>query len=206
MIALTAGRRGWSDALVLKPSQCIRPPYRARSTFMQRSITTERPPASAIRASSVVDAMHWAQRHRLQEGRSRVEKQPLAPARHPSSRRRPSARHDTRSASTHDDVQGFPSSLTGRLAVELLVQLAAVRQRADYAPHVRMSLDSDRRPLGPVRQLAPGQALAGVGAILLRVSERACVRAGGDARNAEQRSASRDPRPRDGAWVERWRL
>lgn len=91
MIALTAGRRGWSDALVLKPSQCIRPPYRARSTFMQRSITTERPPASAIRASSVVDAMHWAQRHRLQEGRSRVEEQPLAPARHPSSRRRPSA-------------------------------------------------------------------------------------------------------------------
>jgi len=35
---------------VLKPSQCIRPTYRACSTFMHRSITTARPPASAMPA------------------------------------------------------------------------------------------------------------------------------------------------------------
>src|SRR6266542_2599773 len=44
---------------VLKPSQCIRPRLRACSTFMQRSITTRRPPSSAIAPPSALITLYW---------------------------------------------------------------------------------------------------------------------------------------------------
>ena len=42
---------------VLKPSQCMRPTYRACSTLRHRSITTVTPPSSAIRAPDALPAI-----------------------------------------------------------------------------------------------------------------------------------------------------
>jgi hypothetical protein len=46
---------------VFRPSQCMRPRYRACSIFMQRSITTSSPPARAISAPSGLTTLNCSQ-------------------------------------------------------------------------------------------------------------------------------------------------